>query len=217
ALFAGNGKHDALGAVSCGCVRNGEPPGRRGRRRPNDGHLGKGAQVRARAAGVRSRRRRRVAAGRRRAGAVMIGVAVDPADLRIAEEFFELFKTPWRPTVPQRKYRVVLSSGGSIENLDADVVLIYSAKEHAVDRKAGIALTHVDGGSTIDWRGAALPVYGGIATFEADRSPCALRHSGRALSYTVRSGPCIVHRIGYDLFTEVRRLLTDGQPVSHAA
>ena len=42
------------------------------------------------------------------------------------------------------------------------------------------------------------------------------QESGEAAAYTEQSGETTIARIGYDLFAEVRFLLTEGQPVSNA-
>ena len=73
----------------------------------------------------------------------MIGLVVSPTDLEVAEEFFELFKTPWEQAVPGRKYRIVLSTDGCIENLDGELFLVYGSGELAADREAGLAVERV--------------------------------------------------------------------------
>lgn len=67
----------------------------------------------------------------------MIGLAVNATDLGATNEFFELFKTAWEQAVSGRKYRIVLSTDGSVENLDGDALLVYGSGEQAVDREAG--------------------------------------------------------------------------------
>jgi hypothetical protein len=147
----------------------------------------------------------------------MIGVAANPADLQIAEEFFELFKTPWECAVPSRKYRVVLSTDGSIDGLDAELFLVYGSGEHAVDREAGIAVKQVNGPMGIEWDGSTFPIYGHAAMFCGVAGPSLLTSSGKALDCRYRAGADAVRRIGYDLFREVRYLLTVGQPALHAS
>src|SRR5262245_30755281 len=137
----------------------------------------------------------------------MIGVAVDSTDLQIAEEFFELFKTPWEQAVPGRKYPVIVSSNGRIENLDADLFLVYASVETAIDREAGVRTRALAGLVEIDWKDSSVPVYCGAAAFDADAAAADLRSLQRALSYERRTGARVVRRVGYDLFAEVRHLL----------
>ena len=70
----------------------------------------------------------------------MIGVAANAANLETIEEFFELFKTPWEPVVPDREYQVVLDAGGRTDNLQAELLLVYGSGEVAVDRQAGVSV-----------------------------------------------------------------------------
>jgi hypothetical protein len=147
----------------------------------------------------------------------VIGVAAPSIELRMAEEFFELFKTPWEPAVPGRKYRVVLSTDGVLDDLDADLFLVYGSNELAVDREAGVAVTPAGGTVEIDWKGTTLPVYGGAAVFDARSAGPALTCSRGTVSYCRRGDTRVVRRIGYDLFREIACLLTDGQPVARAA
>ena len=60
-------------------------------------------------------------------------------------------------------------------------------------------------------------VHSGLSTFEGDVRTSVLRVGDRfAADYCIKSGGTTVRRVGYDLFVEVKRLLTVGQPVSEA-
>src|SRR6185295_952751 len=149
--------------------------------------------------------------------AIMIGVAASPKDLQIAEEFFELFKTPWERAVPSRKYQVVLSTDGNIGGLEAELFLIYNSAEQAFDRDAGIAVQQADGPVGIEWDDSTFPIYGRVAMFTLLAGAPLLKLRGQALDCPYRAGADAVRRIGYDLFREVLQLLTAGQPASQAA
>lgn len=145
----------------------------------------------------------------------MIGVAASADDLEIAREFFELFKTPWEPAVPGRQYRVILSDREPIEELTSDVFLVYGSRQHPADAVNGSVPTYRDGLHAVRWGTETFPVYGGVGSFEdgagflvSKSGPVDRRYAGPAGS---------VHRIGYDLFGEVRHLLTQGQPVEWAS
>jgi hypothetical protein len=146
----------------------------------------------------------------------MIGVAASADDLDVAKEFFELFKTPWEPAVPTRKYEIVLSTLGCLENLDAERFLVYSSKEVAADREAGTRLERMDGPVDIQWGQSSIPVFGPVALFGDGGSASTLTSSGKAVDYRRTSGNRVIRRIGYDLFAQIRYLLTEGQPVSRA-
>jgi hypothetical protein len=148
----------------------------------------------------------------------LIGVAANQADLQMAGEFFELFKTPWERAVPKRKYPVVLSAdGAAFENLESDVFLVYGSGETEVDRAAGIVLDPVSGPVNVQWGESSFPVYGRLATLDGGVSAHTLTSGGRAVDRRQRVGTRTVWRIGYDLFQEIRHLLTTGQPAAQAA
>jgi hypothetical protein len=146
----------------------------------------------------------------------MIGVVATHTDLPVVEEFFELFKTPWEPVVPGRKYRVVLSTTGYPEKVDSDVLLMYGSAAEEVDQHAGTIVNGGRGPSIAQWSSTDLPIYGDVATFSAGPD-ASLSVAGKSVDYRRACGSRIVWRIGYDLFAEVRFLLSKGQPVENAA
>ena len=146
----------------------------------------------------------------------MIGVAASSDDLCVAQEFFELFKTPWEPAVPTRKYQIVLNTDGCFENFDAERFLVYSSGEVATDRGAGATAERVDGPIDLEWDEVRFPIFGSVALFDGGVSAGTLTSRGKAVDFGCATGDRAVRRIGYDLFAEVRHLLTEGQPVSRA-
>jgi hypothetical protein len=146
----------------------------------------------------------------------MIGLSVSPTELEVAEEFFELFKTPWERAVPGRKYRVVVSTDGSIGDFDGVVLLVFGSGEQAADREAGLAADSLDGPVDVEWGESTFPIYGRVALFDRDVSNCALKTRGKSLDYQHKIEGRVVWRIGYDLFGEIRQLLAQGQPASQA-
>jgi hypothetical protein len=145
----------------------------------------------------------------------MIGVAANPAETETVEEFFQLFKTPWEPALPGRRYRAVLSTRGCPLGIEADLFLVYGSPETAVDREARITVEQAPGPIDAEWEGTTFPLYGRAAFFAA--GDAMLRHGHRALDHQLRNERGTLWRVGYDLFEEVRRLLTSGQPTAWAA
>ncbi len=143
----------------------------------------------------------------------MIGLVVNPNDLDVAEEFFELFKTPWEPAVPGRKYSAVLCTDGPFAEYDADVILVYSSGEQGVDREAGVLVHPANGPVDIAWREWTFPIYRGVGICEQAGHEGTLKAGSKSIDCRYPAGDRIVRRIGYDLFQEVRYLLTEGQPV----
>jgi hypothetical protein len=147
----------------------------------------------------------------------MIGLAANPTDLDVARELFELFKTPWEPAVPGKRYRVVLGTRECTSQLEADLFLLYASGEMDVDREARVPVASMEGPLDVTWADATLPLYAGAAGFGGDVAGGTLRtEDGRAVDYRLASGSGVIRRIGYDLLQEVRYLLHDGQPVSRA-
>jgi hypothetical protein len=150
----------------------------------------------------------------------VIGVRADVHDLEIAREFFELFKTPWEPAVAGRRYNAVLSNEGSADGVDAGVHLAYGVAAQTCDRQARMLIEQVAGTVDIGWGEQRLPVYRGLVTFQTGGGTSAVMGSilfaGKALDYRESSPQGTVWRVGYDLFQEVRFLLTCGQPARNA-
>jgi hypothetical protein len=146
----------------------------------------------------------------------VIGVVADPPDFPMVEEFFELFKTPWEHANPGKKYPVVLINNESIDRFEAERFLVYGSQESDVDRALGIVATRCSGPITVKWTGSTFPLYGDLATF----GPCPADHclgfNGQAVNYRRQLGTRQILRLGYDLFREIRHLLSDGQPALHA-
>ena len=146
----------------------------------------------------------------------MIGIAINEHELDVASEFFELFKTPWERAVPDRRYRVVLITDESFSVSDAEVVLIYGSGSHDIDRKTGMVTRRLSSPRHLTWKDGDLPIYKGVAVFESTHPDGILKLNGTPVTYRSEREGQVVWRIGYNLFSEIRFLLTEGQPVEHA-
>lgn len=146
----------------------------------------------------------------------MIGVVAEQADLEVAAEFFELFKTPWEPAVTGRIYRVILATNGEVDRVNADVMLIFGAKENGFDQTMGVKGTWLPGPVCVEWGQSTYPIYGGTRVFESDVTNGAVNLQGRPVECRFEMEGRVVRRVGYDLFEEVRHLLKVGQPGTYA-
>ena len=148
----------------------------------------------------------------------MTGVIADPSEQDVVREFFELFKTPWEFYRSGRHYEVVLCAGDGHFDESAKLVLYYAGRK-----------THFDGAQKIQtgwqrkhtcillYRGHRIPIYGDSVTFPEKGSGLLGDEASReCVAYLDRSGERVLARIGYDLFGEVRALLTVGQPPANA-
>jgi hypothetical protein len=73
----------------------------------------------------------------------MIGILTEPAYHDVVGEFFELFKTPWEPAVKGRRYRVVLATNDDVDQVNADVLFLFDAKENGLDQRNLVAGSRV--------------------------------------------------------------------------
>jgi len=150
--------------------------------------------------------------------APMIGVLAKPEDYDTVREFFELFKTPWEFCGRGRRYQVVLQADGGLTDRAADLVLLYGSEATSFDHECRRLPGAPRRNTTLSWGGAILPVYGKAVPFAGDDGArdVLMVDTSEPVAWTKRSGTKTVVRIGYDLFGEIRHLLTTGQPPAHA-
>jgi hypothetical protein len=148
----------------------------------------------------------------------MIGVIADSADHDVVREFFELFKTPWEFYRRDRRYEVVLCAADSRVDEEAQLVIVYGGRRVQSDQEQ---IIHSDSRPTsfriLSYRGRRIPIYGDRVTFpETGNDVLRDEYSQECAGYLQQSGEKVLARIGYDLFGEVRTLLTAGQPSANA-
>ncbi len=138
----------------------------------------------------------------------MISVFAKDEEQPVIREFFELFKTPWEFFVAGNEVEILLCTRTEIPQTNAKLVLIYTGENQTNSPRAN---------TTLNYRGEKIPVYGSCATFgknvESELQEEFLQLS--AIQKAAANGQTII-RIGYDLFSEIRHLLTIGQPTNHA-
>jgi hypothetical protein len=148
----------------------------------------------------------------------MIGVVCKPGQTAIAGEFFELFKTPWEFHVPGRSYEVIIATSDLLTDVDSKLLIVYGAEQKRDDPGRGFTVQSRHRGGQIDFAGAAVPIYSEVAVFrEGDRAKALIEGTlGIAGVRAVPARHRSIIRLGYDLFEEVRYLLSMGQPVEYA-
>ena len=149
----------------------------------------------------------------------MIGVIAEPAEHDVVREFFELFKTPWEFYRESSQYDAIVCTAEVPENVSAKLVIVYASRSTRLDRSLTLTTKpRRNDGWTLAYQGTKIPIYGEIATFDGQGITLALEEgSGGCAAYLQKSEEKILARIGYDLFGEIRRLLTAGQPPANAA
>ena len=149
---------------------------------------------------------------------VMIGVVANSSEHDVVGEFFELFKTPWEFYRPDRRYEVLLcAANGDFDENTAKLVLLYAGQELPFDTEEKIEIASRRNNGMLSYKGARVPIYGDSVTFrEKGTGVLVDEESQQAAIYQHQSRGGVVARIGYNLFGEVRTLLTAGQPAAHA-
>ncbi|HXC36322.1 MAG TPA: hypothetical protein VNV43_10635 [Candidatus Acidoferrales bacterium] len=148
----------------------------------------------------------------------MIAVLAQKDDHPAVMEFFELFKTPWEFYRADGNYSVLICTTNTIPVNSAKVVFVYGSIENSFDRAHGTKIRSRRSGSIVSNGSSRIPVYGGCLVFEAS-GPSVVTHVSTHEPAAVAAdsaGQAIV-RVGFDLFQEVRHLLTQGQPADRAA
>jgi hypothetical protein len=146
----------------------------------------------------------------------MIGVIASPAEQPLVEEFFELFKTPWEAYQRGNDYEVVITTAGELGQISAPLVLVYGCGPATIDSQLELgaaknACREIRKGEDI------IPIYGNLATFAAPRHEllCATP-SGESAAIRVEGPAQTIVRVGFNVFEELRFLLTTGQPADRA-
>ena len=149
----------------------------------------------------------------------MIGVIADAADRDVVLEFFELFKTPWEFYRETQDYDVLLCADENPGGLaGAKLTLVYSSRKLAADERSPIDIVHPQlGARVLSYGEDRIPIYGNFIGFRGEfASLLTKEESGECVGYLKRTNDTSFIRIGYDLFSEIRSLLTVGQPPENA-
>jgi hypothetical protein len=147
----------------------------------------------------------------------VIGVIAKAEEAPVVEEFFELFKTPWEFYRPSRKYDVVLATREDVPEVEAALLIVYGSGTTSIDVRHEIVARSRTRGGSLKHQQSLLPIYGDLLTFDerSHAQACVVADLGTA-GLRLQSGNLVIRRIGYDLFQEIRLLLTAGQPVEQA-
>jgi hypothetical protein len=155
----------------------------------------------------------------------VIGVLCKDSEMPIVGEFFELFKVPWERHVPGARYSAVICSdieAWEKERSHQGPFIVFSSSLGAADSRLGIRELRRQSGAFLAAGDSTLPLYGSVSVLSVDGDHGAVRPlattSGQPGVAGIRreAGDSVVLRFGYDLFEEVRFLLTEGQPPENA-
>jgi hypothetical protein len=148
----------------------------------------------------------------------MIGVVANEAERSNVVEFFELFKTPWEFWRPGIQYDVLLCSNSMAPENGARLLLLYGSQQQEFERYHGIKTRSLHGPDFVSFRRDRIPIYGNCLLF-GDQDNKVLLHdkTNSAAAISATSGTQAVVRLGFNLFEEIRHLLTNGQPAELAS
>jgi hypothetical protein len=148
----------------------------------------------------------------------MIGVIADLGEHDAVREFFELFKTPWEFYRRDHRYDVLLCSGDGRFEGTAKLALFYAGRKmHFDDEHKSQVHRQRTQPRVLSYQGNRIPIYGDTLTFPDKKNGLLTdKESRECAAYADRSGERVQARVGYDLFGEVCRLLTVGQPPVNA-
>jgi peptidoglycan/xylan/chitin deacetylase (PgdA/CDA1 family) len=149
----------------------------------------------------------------------MIGVIAEPADHNVVREFFELFKTPWEFYRSNRHYDVLLCAGDVRFAATAKLVLFYAGRRtHFDDEQKIQTVRQRRNACVLSYQGNRIPIYGDTISFsEKGSSLLTEEDSQECVAYVDGPKERVQVRVGYDLFSEIRTLLTVGQPPANAS
>jgi hypothetical protein len=148
----------------------------------------------------------------------VIGLISKDSELAIAQEFFQLFKTPWESYVPGRFYELVLITTGDVpRDLNTSVLVIYDSKSVAFDSETSIVVQSMPEGQWLTFEDAEFPLYKSGAMFRsAGESFLRCRGGKEIVGFRESQALHRTVRVGYDIFQEVAFLLSQGQPSKNA-
>jgi hypothetical protein len=147
----------------------------------------------------------------------MIGVIADEAEHRVVAEFFELFKTPWEFHRPGAHYDILICSNSMVPKNNARLLLLYGAQRHAFEECRSMRTSSASKQDFLSFRGERMPIYGSCLLFNSPGNEVVIHERTKsAAAVSVASDDQMVVRLGFDLFQEVRYLLTQGQPAEFA-
>src|ERR1700730_8837323 len=148
----------------------------------------------------------------------MIGVIAAPSEHDVVREFFELFKTPWEFHRRDGHYDVLLCAGDSQFDGNAKVLLVYAGRRTQFDNEQNVQTGgQRKGGCVFINQANRIPIYGDAVTFPEKKSDLLTDEKSRVCAaYLEQSRNRVLARIGYDLFSEIRALLTVGQSAANA-
>ena len=146
----------------------------------------------------------------------MIGVVCEYNEREVIQEFFELFKTPWEFYVEDRTYEVVISTSSETPSEKTKVCFVYGPQKRKLDSEEQITASLIRKNVEVNYKGRKVPIYSDVLTFQVEeQSNIILRTDSEVVGVIVEKNNLRIYRVGYNLFEEVRFLVSVGQPAAN--
>jgi len=151
-----------------------------------------------------------------------IGVITKSHQKTTVTEFFELFKTPWSFYQQGLCYDIVIVDQSIEELPNGKIILLYSAETRSFDYRNTLNPIQRNKRILLKQKDLSFPVYQNAVLFNhplpSPSNSAFLESVNEGLPASVcfhLNGKSVI-RIGYDLFSEIQFLLSEGQPAEYA-
>src|SRR5262249_22577290 len=142
---------------------------------------------------------------------------VPDGDHEVVREFFELFKTPWELYRDDGHYDALICCDTRLPTNLSKLVLIYGSETRSIDHSNGVQTAALRAEAMLSFGEDRIPIYGECRTFVARGGTLATDAiCAEAVVVELAGEGRSLVRLGFDLFREIRTLLTAGQPAMHA-
>lgn len=149
----------------------------------------------------------------------MIGLLVKEQERAVAQEFFELWKTPWEFARRGETYGALIVTRDVLpsELHVGELTIVLTSKKHPLDRHLDAQFSRVEQKRFISDDRMELPLYGPLGLFSLiETQEPVLTSAHECAAFKCDKSERRYVRVGYDLFAEIRFLLKNGQPPAHA-
>jgi len=149
---------------------------------------------------------------------MLIGVISKKSDEEIVKEFFELFKTPWEFFQEERDYDIIITTEDYVPETGSGFIIVFGSDIKHFDKEQNLVMTPEKSGIVVESNKQVFPLYCETSFIEDNGKPLLkICETNKALCIEINKNNKRVLRVGYNIFDEVRFILTEGQPIEHAS
>lgn len=147
----------------------------------------------------------------------LIAIKLNRCEKEVVQEFFQLFKTPWEFYQEGHAYNVIITDDHDHKRTDAQLIIRISSHDH-LQLKQSVSNGGLPEDSFVLLKSSEMefPVYSGVTSIECDQCLATMGPNNECVVSKSLINSEVVINLGYDLFKEVKYLLSKGQPVINA-